>query len=1084
MGSPTDADAIRILIADHPDGLSIHDVAVTLGIHRNTASKYLEVLHSQGLLDIRRVGATKLYYSSLRVPVSCVLRLFSEPVFAIDRERMIQSTNEAAQQLVGLTNEECHGRPLAVLESITGPGIYDAVLPVLRGQTITIPGVFHSSRQNEYLIKAFPVRFDTGRSGAALVFLKKEDENGASDEPSSDIGLSILRMMKEPVIVRFKDDGSVLFANEGFVSRFSPSAPHMSGRRMPLLIPDPDLPLFSKAVQDAKLTGQVCSEFRVIHSSGDVRMYRWQILSVCQGSTCDLLAVGFDITDYHSREEQFRIFYESTEELFGERTHDLREINRQLYQEITERKLAEETLRLYEYTIRSVADLVIWFTFDGSVTYLNDAARMALHIPKTGKDLKIRSFFEHPPLGDWQLFFRELMDKRHLFLDASVFRTDGMPLPVEARFTFLKHGDKEFCCCVARDIQERLDTLKVLIASENRFRELAETIPDVVYLFDLKTGEIQYLNRAFERVFGRSCRDIYTVPENWRDWIHPDDRERVISESGIPAGNLKTMEFRIIRPDGGVRWVTAKIHYIRDIDGVPVREVGIATDSTLAKITHSELVKTNERFRLALDIVPVTMFSQNLDLEYTWIVNSSIGLTESDVIGCTDKQIFPPETETELTRIKRQVLEAQKPVKRSIDVVFGGKIFPTQIYLQPDFDPRGQVTGLTGVAINMQDILHVKRSYAMNEEKYRRLFDAMDEGYIVFSPVRSEAGEIVDFQISDLNRFAIRCLKRRKPELVGRMLSDFRPDIDHRWREMLYSVAETGKEVGFEYHSKYFDGSYALSAFPVSEERIGVVMRDITDLYRMQENLKLHRDLARDLSATTDINHALRLILQSATEVPGIDCGGVYLAEQNESGDTTLIMHHHFGLSEEYIKRVREVRVESSLEQFFSSGDPVYYSMNNLRPEWLYELLQREGISSYLVIPLVLEGRLLGSLNLGSHSLAEIPEREKPFLESLSAWLGRSVARLLHDTLSTREQAIGYAVIKPDGAMIEGTLWTVSGIVPDDVIDCIRKNREELMTMQDIHYTRTSGGRKEEYDIRFCPWGSEIAYFIRSRGKP
>lgn len=657
MGFPTDADAIRSLIADHPDGLSIHDVAITLGIHRNTASKYLEVLHSQGLLDIRKVGATKLYYTSLRVPVSCVMRLFSDPVFAIDRERMIRSANEAALELVGLTLEECQGRPLASLENIAGPGVYDAVQPVFRGQTVTYQGLCQTHQKTGCRIKAFPVRFDTGRSGAALVFLDRgEDGCGSGDIPSCDSGLASIRMLKSPVIVRFNDDGVVLFANEGFISRFSPADPNMSGRRMPLLIPDQDLPLFSKTIQDAKRTGQVRSEFRVIHSSGDIRLYRWQVLSICQNGTCDLLAVGFDITDFHSREEQFRIFYDSTEELFGKRTHDLREINRQLYQEIAERKLAEETLRLYEYTIRSVADLVIWFTFDGNVTYVNDAARMALHIQKTGKDLKIGSFIKHPPLGDWQLFFRELMDKRHLFLDASLFRTDGMSLPVEVRFTFLKYGDKEFCCCVARDIQERLDALKVLIASENRFRELAETIPDVVYLRDPKTGEIQYLNSAFERVFGYSCSDIYADPERWKDWIHPSDRERVVSEAGVPSGNLKTMEYRIIRSDGEVRWMTVKIHYVRDSRNEAVREVGIATDSTMVKTIQEEMVRTNERFHLALETVPVTMFSQDLDLEYTWVINPSIGLTESDVIGCTDKQIFSPETGTELTTPRSHIL--------------------------------------------------------------------------------------------------------------------------------------------------------------------------------------------------------------------------------------------------------------------------------------------------------------------------------------------------------------------------------------------------------------------------------------------
>jgi len=60
----------------------------------------------------------------------------------------------------------------------------------------------------------------------------------------------------------------------------------------------------------------------------------------------------------------------------------------------------------------------------------------------------------------------------------------------------------------------------------------------------------------------------------------------------------------------------------------------------------------------------------------------------------------------------------------------------------------------------------------------------------------------------------------------------------------------------------------------VGEDLIGVVIRDITDQIRRSEHLQAHRDLARDLAATTDMHHALDLILRTALEVPGIDSGG------------------------------------------------------------------------------------------------------------------------------------------------------------------------------------------------------------------
>jgi hypothetical protein len=88
-------------------------------------------------------------------------------------------------------------------------------------------------------------------------------------------------------------------------------------------------------------------------------------------------------------------------------------------------------------------------------------------------------------------------------------RADSTPMPVEIRFTLIPYKGREYCCCVARDVQGRIHALDNLVESENRFRELAETISDVVYVRNLRDGSIEYLNQAYEEIYQKPVKELY-----------------------------------------------------------------------------------------------------------------------------------------------------------------------------------------------------------------------------------------------------------------------------------------------------------------------------------------------------------------------------------------------------------------------------------------------------------------------------------------------------------------------------------------------------------------------------------------------
>jgi PAS domain S-box-containing protein len=117
--------------------------------------------------------------------------------------------------------------------------------------------------------------------------------------------------------------------------------------------------------------------------------------------------------------------------------------------------------------------------------------------------------------------------------------------------------------------------------SEERFRQLAEHIGAVFWLADVRTDQILYASPAYRDIWGRSPESLYADRQSYLEGIHRDDRERVrAANAAPPRGEFLTEEYRVVRPDGSIRWVADRGFPIRDADGRVVRVAGLAEDIT------------------------------------------------------------------------------------------------------------------------------------------------------------------------------------------------------------------------------------------------------------------------------------------------------------------------------------------------------------------------------------------------------------------------------------------------------------------------------------------------------------------------
>ena len=161
-----------------------------------------------------------------------------------------------------------------------------------------------------------------------------------------------------------------------------------------------------------------------------------------------------------------------------------------------------------------------------------------------------------------------------------------------------------------RRVQERtaelVDSQQELAASEEQFRQMAESIQEVFWLLDVRTGQALYVSPAFEAIWGRPGQTLHNGLDQWLATLHPDDRDIVQRdfERGVRTGMFTPLEYRILWPDGTVRWIRDSAWGIRDARGRVVRVAGVFRDITDQRRLEAEILQAaeSERQRIGRDL--------------------------------------------------------------------------------------------------------------------------------------------------------------------------------------------------------------------------------------------------------------------------------------------------------------------------------------------------------------------------------------------------------------------------------------------------------------------------------------------------
>ncbi|MGE0683109.1 MAG: PAS domain-containing protein, partial [Candidatus Binatia bacterium] len=152
------------------------------------------------------------------------------------------------------------------------------------------------------------------------------------------------------------------------------------------------------------------------------------------------------------------------------------------------------------------------------------------------------------------------------------------------------------------EVEERKRVEAALRESHERFTSILGSLDEIVWSIPADSSTPAYFNPMTEKVYGRSVSEFLANPQLWLEVVHPEDRalmERFTAQ--VFSLGIHSQEYRIIRPDGSLRWLHHRARLIRDANGQVLRIDKAATDITARRSAEIRLREEEERYRQIVD---------------------------------------------------------------------------------------------------------------------------------------------------------------------------------------------------------------------------------------------------------------------------------------------------------------------------------------------------------------------------------------------------------------------------------------------------------------------------------------------------
>lgn len=265
------------------------------------------------------------------------------------------------------------------------------------------------------------------------------------------------------------------------------------------------------------------------------------------------------------------------------------------------------------------------------------------------------------------------------------------------------------------------------------FRQITDNMREVLWVVAPDKSEQVFVSRSYEEVWGRSCESLYEDPHSSLRAVHPDDaaclhRAIEMQSRGEPVSS----EYRILRPDGTVRWIRARSVPVLDSKGRLYRTVGVSEDITSQRLVQAELRRQQDLLQEITRRTADGVFIKDLDGRYVLMNDSGatfVSRSIDETLGRDDWALFDAESAARVVRNDKHVLQSDAAQTFEEALTAAGRTRDYTTTKSPFRDAEGRTVGVLGVC---RDQSHrresdaVRRALDAEMARRRRVIDAQD----------------------------------------------------------------------------------------------------------------------------------------------------------------------------------------------------------------------------------------------------------------------------------------------------------------------------------------------------------------------
>ena len=446
-------------------------------------------------------------------------------------------------------------------------------------------------------------------------------------------------------------------------------------------------------------------------------------------------------------------------------------------------------------------------------------------------------------------------------------KKDGTEFPIELSLATWKSAGNSYYSGIIRNISDRKKAELAVQESQERFQQLVEHISEVFWMTDTAKQQMLYVSSGYEKIWGRSCKSLYASPQSWLDAVHPEDRALVLDAAlhKQPTGTYNE-QYRILRPDGAIRWICDRAFPICDSSGIVYRIVGLAEDIT-DQVQVQEFLRTSqERLELVIQgshdgywdghVLPDEPWSSpHTPVWWSPRVKTMLGYTDEefpDVLGSWASRLHPEDADRVFAALTAHI-ERRSPYDMEYRLLTKGGAYGW-------FHARGQATwDKTGRVIRLAGSLRDVTDRKLAEDALRRseqLLHAVVNNSTAVIYVKYADGRylLINRRFEEL--FAI-----TMEQIIGRTDHEIFPkDIADAFRANDMLVLERNRAVEYEEYAPHSDGlhTYISLKFPLYDDSgkpyaICGISTDITERKRLEHSLRAHEHQLRLALTSTEV---------------------------------------------------------------------------------------------------------------------------------------------------------------------------------------------------------------------------------------